>query len=123
MYDLIEYSNNYSKTSGSLWQCYRDKPSTTLTDSTSFKSKVKITGKTPATRNAKDVVSNFLGTLEMPLINCEITLILTWSSSWVITNSTDKGTFAIIDTKLYVPVVTLSTQLKCKTAGTVKIWF
>ena len=81
LYDLMEYSNNYSKTSGSLWQCYRDKPSTTLTDSTSFKSKVKITGKTPAARNAKDVVSNFLGTLEMPLINCEITLILTWSSS------------------------------------------
>ena len=123
LYDLIEYSNNYSKTSGNLWQCYRDKPSTTLTDSKSFKSKVKITGKTPAARNTKDVVSNFLGTLEMPLINCEITLILTWSSSWVITNSTDKGTFAITDTKLYVPVVTLSTQLKCKTAGTVKIWF
>ena len=46
----------------------------------------------------------------MPLINCEIMLKLTWSSTCVITNSTGVGTFAITDTKLYVPVVTLSTQ-------------
>ena len=46
----------------------------------------------------------------MPLINCEVNLILTWSSTYVITNSTGAGTFEITDTKLYVPVVTLSTQ-------------
>ena len=46
----------------------------------------------------------------MPLINCEINLILTWSSTSVITNSTGVGTFEITDTKLFVPVVTLSTQ-------------
>ena len=46
----------------------------------------------------------------MPLINCEINLILTWSSTCVITNSNFAGTLAITDTKLYVPVVTLSTQ-------------
>ena len=46
----------------------------------------------------------------MPLINCEVNLILTWSSTCVITNSNDAGTFAITDTKLYVLVVTLSTQ-------------
>ena len=46
----------------------------------------------------------------MPLINCEINLILTWSLTCVITNSTGAATFAITDTKLYVPVVTLSTQ-------------
>ena len=46
----------------------------------------------------------------MPLINCEVNLILTWSSTCVITNSDGAGTFAITDTKLYVPVVTLSTQ-------------
>ena len=45
----------------------------------------------------------------MPLINCDINLILTWSSTWVITNSTGAGRFAITDTILYVPVVTLST--------------
>ena len=46
----------------------------------------------------------------MPLINCEINLILTWSSTCVTTNSTSTGTFSITDTKLYVPVVALSTQ-------------
>ena len=55
-------------------------------------------------------LSNFWRTLEMPLINCEVNLILTWSSTCVITNSASAGTLAITDTKLYVPVVTLSTQ-------------
>ena len=45
----------------------------------------------------------------MPLINFQVTLILTWSSTCVITNSTGAGTFKIIDARLYVPVVTLST--------------
>ena len=44
MYNLIEYSDNYSKTSGSLWQYCKDDPNENLTDSESFKSKVKITG-------------------------------------------------------------------------------
>ena len=85
MYNLIEYSDNYSKTSGSLWQYYKDDPNDNLTDSESFKSKVKITGKTPNNGNTKDVeiivplkyLSNFWRTLEMPLINCEVNLILT----------------------------------------------
>ena len=46
----------------------------------------------------------------MPLINCEVNLILTWSSNHVITNSVGGGTFKITDTKCYVPVVTLPTQ-------------
>ena len=46
----------------------------------------------------------------MPLINSEINLILTWSHKCVLYNDTKAITFAIIDTKLYVPVVTLSTQ-------------
>ena len=50
----------------------------------------------------------------MPLINCEVNLILTWSSTCVITNSNDAGTFAITDTKLYILVVTLSTQENTK---------
>ena len=45
MYNSIEYSDNYSKTSGCLWQCYKDEPNDNLADSESFKSKVKITGK------------------------------------------------------------------------------
>ena len=55
MYSLIEYSDNYSKTSGSLWQYYKDDPNDNITDSESFKSKIKITGKTPAAGNTKDV--------------------------------------------------------------------
>ena len=48
------------------------------------------------------------------MINCEVNLILTWSSTCVITNSNDAETFAITDTKLYVLVVTLSTQENTK---------
>ena len=87
-----------------------------------FKSKIMITGKTPKDENENDVelmvplksLSNFWRTLEMPLINCEVNLILPWSSTCVITNSTGAGTFEITDTKLYVPVVTLSTQENTK---------
>ena len=59
-------------------------------------------------------LSNFWRTLEMPLINCEVNLILTWSSTCVITNSNGAGIFAISDTKRYVPVVNLSTQENTK---------
>ena len=90
-----------------------------LADSESFKFKIKITGKTPNNDDEKDFeimvplkkyLSNFWRALEMPLINCEVSLILTWSSICVISNSTGAGTSAITDTKLYVPVITLSTQ-------------
>ena len=122
MYDLIEFSNNYSKTSGSLWQYYKDDPNDNLADSESFKFKVKITGKTPAKGNTKDVeiivplkyLSNFWRTLEMPLINFEVNLILTWSRDFVITNSTGEGKFAITETKLYIPIVTLSANDNAK---------
>ena len=83
MYKFIEYSDNYSKTSGGLWQYYKDDLNDNILQSESFKSKVKITGKTPAAGNTKDVevivplkyLSNFWTTLEMPLINCEVNLI------------------------------------------------
>ena len=118
MYYLIEYGGNYSKTSGNWWQYYSDEPNDNLADSESFKSKTKTTGKAPGPGNEKDVeimvplkyLSNFWRTLEMPLINCEVNLISKWSSTCVITNSTSAGIFEITDTKLYVPVVTLSTQ-------------
>ena len=55
MYSLIEYSGNYSKTSGSWWQYYKDDPNDNIVQYKSFKSKIKITGKTPATGNTKDV--------------------------------------------------------------------
>ena len=55
IYNLIEYSDNYSKTSGSLWQYYRDEPNDNLADSESFKTKIKITGKTHVAGNEKGV--------------------------------------------------------------------
>ena len=105
MYNLIEYSDNYSKTSGGLWQYYKDEPNGNLANSESFKSKVKITGNTPNDGNTKDVeiivplkyLNNFWKTLEMPLISCEVNFILTWSKNCVTTNSRGKGRFAITD--------------------------
>ena len=56
MYNLIEYSDNYTKKSGSLWQYFRDEPDdNNIEDSESFKSKIKITGKTPNNNYVKDV--------------------------------------------------------------------
>ena len=85
MYNLIEYSDNYSKASGTLWQYYKDDLNDNLVQSESFKSKIKITGKTLANDNTKYVeimiplkyLSNFWRTLEMSLVNCEVELILT----------------------------------------------
>ena len=131
MYNLIEYSDNYAKISGSLWQCYGDEPNNNLVNSESFRFKVKITGKTPAADNEKDVeimvplkyLSNFWRTLELTLINCEVNLILTLSSTCIITNSTGAGTSEITDTKLYVPVVTLSTKENAKLLQQLKSGF
>ena len=70
-------------------------------------------------------LSNFWRSLDIPLINCEINLILTWSRNFVISskgtrdadpdddpavNNPTNATFRITDTKIYVPVVTLSTD-------------
>ena len=59
----------------------------------------------------------------MPLINCEVNLLLTWSTDCVITNSTGAEKFAITETKLYVPVVTLSTQDNAKLLQQLKSGF
>ena len=133
-YNLIEYSDNYAKTTGSLWQYCKDIPArndnneiivftrNNLTDSFNFK--VKFTGQTgdDGTKEVEIMVplkylSNFWRTLEILLINCEVNLILTWSSTCVIVstgNANQAATFAITDTKLYVPVVILSTQENTK---------
>ena len=93
-----------------MWQYYRDDPNDNITQSESFKFKIKIRGKTPAAGNTKDVeiavplryLSNFWRTLKMPLINYEINLILTWSDDCVISSATRATKFKITDTKLYV---------------------
>ena len=82
MYNLLEYSDSYSRTSGSLWQYYKYDPNDNMTQSESFKSKMKITGKTPAEGITKDVemivplkhLSNFWGTLEMPWLIVKLIL-------------------------------------------------
>ena len=56
-------------------------------------------------------LSNFSRTVEMPLIDCEINFILTWSENCVISSATGGAKFKITDTKLYVLVVTLSTNI------------
>ena len=134
MYNLIEYSDTYAKTTGSLWQYCKDIPARNnnneITEFTggnttdSFNFKAKITGQTGncGTKGVEIMVplkylSNFWRTLEMSLINCEVNLILTCSSTCVLvaTNIPNQNaTFAITDTKLYVPVVTLSTQENTK---------
>ena len=130
MYNLIEYSENYSKTSGSLYQYARDVPANPITDSTTFTEKSSVLGNTAAdgTKQVEIVVplkylSNFWRTLEMPLINCDVNLMLTWSSSCIIANATGNSTFAITDTKLYVPVVTLSSEDNTKLLSQLKSGF
>ena len=121
MDNLIEYSNNYSETSGSLRQYYRYEPVLinayaianfhAADNSASFKFKQKVTGVTGNNGSKKveiivplKYLSNFWSTLEMPLINCEINLILFWSDKCVLSNATKSTTFAITGKKLYVPV-------------------
>ena len=126
MYNLIEYSDNYSKTSGSLWQYCKDIPAVNnnnaivnftennLTDSLNFK--VKMTGQSGDDRTKYceimvplKYLTNLFRSLEVPLVNCEINLILTWSANCVIASNNvanQNSTFAITDPKLYVPVVT-----------------
>ena len=90
MYNLIEYSNNYSKTSGSLWQYCKDIHAVNnngnivdfnednATDSFNFKTKITGQINDDGEINSVEImvplkyVSNFWRTLEMPLINCEI---------------------------------------------------
>ena len=86
IYNQIEYSDNYAKTSSGLWQYRKDDLNNSVTDS-------------------------------------KICLMLTWSTKCVITGSTGPGIFARTDTKLYVPVVTLSTEDNTKLLEQLKSGF
>ena len=134
MYNLIEYSDNYAKTSGSLCQYCKDIPARNnnneiteftggnTTDSLNFKAKITSQTGDDGTKDVEIMVplkylSNFWRTLEMPLINCEVNLILKWSSTCVLISTNvqnQNATFTITDTKRYVPIVTLSTQENTK---------
>ena len=133
MYNLIEYSDNYSYTSGSLWQFKRDEiinnaNVTNDNNAFSFTCKASLIGNTGnnGTKNGLKIAvslkyfSNFWRSLEMPLINCKVELSLKWIENCVLTtaeiganaNATvaDSATFKITDAKLYVPIVTLSVE-------------
>ena len=127
MYNLIEYSDNYQDSSATLYQYKQDEPpeanainDLTTNTSSSFKYKVELLSNPVldgaiAKRSVKVVVplkylSNFFRLLEMPLINCKIELNLTWKKECVLSNQAGSAVFIINDTKMYVPVVTLSKE-------------
>ena len=127
MYNLLEYSRNYSDSFESLWQFRREEQNmtnaenlddVTADDSSSFKYKSN-TLTNPANNgeleNAKIVVplkylSNFFRSLEMTLINCKIHLELNWTKNCIMSNIAGATTCKITSTKLYVPIVTLPTR-------------
>ena len=147
MYNLREYSNNYKETTGSLWNYCKDEPNSStnnnnithsILNSKSFDYKANFmeNGVTQNNLTKKDVkvvvplkhLSNFWKSLNIPLINCEVELILTWFKNCLLIdkltievdsavdpniyeiNNPENATFKITDTKLFVPVVTLSKE-------------
>ena len=126
MYNLIEYSGNYSDTSGSLWGFKRDEIDdnadvTNDYNAPSFKYKASNIGNAEnnGTKNGVKIavplkyLSNFWRSLEMPLINCKVELSLKWYERCLLTAATT-ATFEITDAKLYVPIVTLSVEDNAK---------
>ena len=125
MYSLIEYSKNYGKATERLRNYYNAE-----------KDDVKIV-------MPLKYLSNFWRTLDMPLINCEVSLSLTWSEKCVLTSRATRDavaaqggnpavaeidnpknvTFKITGTKLYVPVVTLSAENDNKLLDQLKTGF
>ena len=96
----------------------QDIPNDHKANSETLKFKAKMTWKTPTGGNTENVetvvpmkhLRNFWRTLEIHLLNCKLNLQLTCSANCVITSSTRVETFAITNTRLYVLVVTLSTE-------------
>ena len=140
MYNLLEYSKNYKKTTGSLWNYYRDEPSSVIvannithsilnSESFDYKASFMENGVTHDNLTKNDVkvvvplkhLSNFWRHLDIPLINCEIELILTWLKNCVLIDKStreanydadpnvyeidnpENATFKITDVKLFVP--------------------
>ena len=122
MYYLIEYRNNYSDTSGSLWNFKRNEiegdVNLTIDNVSSIKYKANLIGNTENNRIKNGVkiavplkyLSNFSRSLEMPLINCKIEFSLGWYEECILSNAGTAATFKITDAKLYVPIVTLKTE-------------
>ena len=142
LYNFVEYSKTYKKTTGSLWNYYRDKHNihppnnynaNAKKNSLSFKYKSSITGSncyvdekiTSAEGNEIDnpaYDANKVGTkeveipvpwLDTPLINCEINLILTWSEKCVLTDMITRAAGGI-----NVPAKNAPTNATFKITGT-----
>ena len=127
MYNLIEYSDNYQDSSATLYQYKRDEPpeddavaNLTADNSSSLKYKISLLGNPVVANNIARInvkvvvplkyLSNFFRSLERPLINCKIKLNLTWKKECVLSTNDGNAVFIINDTKIYVPVVTLSKE-------------
>ena len=167
MYNLLEYSKNYRKTIGSLYNYYRDEltnddnynfANINVVNSEAFKYKNKITGNTynvDAADQGYDVnkngmqeielaiplkyLGNFWRALNIPLISCEVSLELKWDKNCEIPsleqrqvdagppvvrdNAPTGATLSITDCKLYIPVVTLSTDDEIKLLTNLKSGF
>ena len=154
MYKLLEHSNNYSMQSGILWNYYRDQVNDSTNENNaannringnktvtgkSFEYKTKLVGTTPDDNNTLDAevaiplkyLSNFCRSFDLPLINCEVELDLSWSKECLISEisvvpritgnadvnppvqevpsiQTTAATLQKDNAKLYVPVVTFS---------------
>ena len=150
---MLEYSKNYEKTSGSLFNYYRDEPqdhnvgdvknaiNISIRGSNPFDYKTKIVGGLAAGELEKQDItiaiplkylSNFWRSLDLPLISCEKTLILSWYKECVLVgralrNAPDPQPnppiAAITDCKLYVPVATLSAEIDNKRLEQLKSGF
>ena len=160
MYNLLEYSKNYTKTTGGLWNYYRDEPSSTIgannithsilnSESFDYKARFMENGVTHKNLTKNDIkvvvplkhLSNFWRHLDIPLINCEVELILTWFKNCVLIDKStreanygayprvfeidnpENATFKITDVKLFVPVVTLSKEDDIKLLEQLKTGF
>ena len=160
MYNLLEYSKNYRKTTGSLWNYYKDEPNSSADDdsithsilnseSFDYKANFMENGVTHNNLTKNDVkvavplkhLSNFWRSINIPLINCEVELILTWFKNCVLIDkltreadyavdpnvyeidNPENAIFEIKDTELYVPVVTLSKENDTKLLEQLKSGF
>ena len=109
MYNLLEYSKNYRKTTGNLWNYYRDEPNSgtdnnnithSILNSESFDYKANFMENgmkhNDLTKNNVKIViplkylSNFRKSLNIPLVNCVVELILTWFKNCVLINKSTR---------------------------------
>ena len=135
MYNLLEYSKNYRKTTGSLWNYYRDEPNSgicvinnnvnySIKDSKSFDYETSIARNRRHRQNKRcweivvslKYLSNFWRALDMPLINCEKSLILTWTENCVLTSKATRD--ANPDVNPAIAAVNNPTNITCKIADT-----